>query len=300
MADGDRADFDVAPKIALMWLVQAQFAGYVLAQQKFPGLKLIPRDLATSPLEPLARGQAEFGIVSPDQMLANVEAARRLVFIGLFMDRCPVVLIGLRGKAPENLARLRACRIGVWPGEDTEVRAMVDAAGGDVTGVTFEPLGASLTPLLDGTLDLIEATTYNELPHLERELGAEALVVHRPSLWDVDLAKDGLVVRADVLAAQPKLVDDVVATVVAGWREALHDPEGAVRAVLEADPTLDRDEQRDQLGWIFDLIDPRRPLGLPDSGAVERAVKVHRALGHAVSETDIAIDAGPWERARVE
>ncbi len=282
-----------------MWLIQAQFAGYIIAQQELPGLKLIPRDLATTPLEALARGEAEFGVVSPDQLFSNIEQARRLVFLALFMDRYPVVLIGLRGKAPEDLAHLGACRIGVWPGEDTEVRAMVQAAGGNLSGVTFEPLGASLAPLLEGNLDLVEATTYNELPHLERELGAEALVVHRPSRWGVDLAKDGLVVRADVLATKPRLVDKVVASVVAGWAHAARDHEDALRAVLDADPILDPQEQRNQLQWILELIDPARPLGRPEASAVARAADVHRALGQPVSASDVAIDIGPWERARL-
>jgi hypothetical protein len=69
--------------LALMWLVQAQFAGYVIAQQQFPALKLVTRDLATPPLEALARDEAEFGVVSPDHALPLWNK-----LAGSFFSRC--------------------------------------------------------------------------------------------------------------------------------------------------------------------------------------------------------------------
>lgn len=286
-------------RVALMWLIQAQFAGYVLAKRGLPELTLVPRDLASSPLEALAKGAADFGVASPDQLLSSPELARDLVFVGLFMDRCPIVLVGIKGRAPDNLGDIGRCRIGIWPGEDTEVRAMVLAAGGNLQAATFVPLGADLAPLLDGDLDLMEATTYNEVPHLQERLGIDSLVIHRPVDWGVDLAKDGLVVKTAVLRDNPDLVDSVVAAVVRGWAEAIANPEAAVAAVLQADPSLEAAGQRKQLQLILQLIDPARPLGRPEAGAIERAAMVHRRLGRSASAADVTLDSGPWERGRL-
>ncbi len=279
-----------------MWKLQAQFAGYALAQQALPGITLLPRDPASPPLEELARGRAEFGVVSPAQLFSRLGLARDLVFLALFMNRSPVVLVGLKERVPRELGSAQHYRVGVWAAEDTEVRAMILAAGVDLRRITFLPLGEDLSPFLEGKLDLIEATTYNELPRLVDDLGSDRLVVHRPERWGVDLPKDGLVVRADVLKDRPQMVESVVAAAVQGWTKAIANPEAALAAVIKAQPELNVGEQRSQLERILELIDRERPLGCPDPMAIERAAEVHRGLGHTVIASDLRVDRGPWER----
>jgi ABC-type nitrate/sulfonate/bicarbonate transport system substrate-binding protein len=282
-----------------MWVLQAQFAGYVLARRELPELELIPWAPGRGPARTeVAEDRAEFGVASPAQLLVAPEEAQRCVFVGLFMGKSPIVLAGLRSRVGAELSDLEGGRVGVWDGEDLEIRAMLLANGLDLGRITFVPLGDDVTVLLRGEVDLMQATTYEEVPALIRE-GADPgeLVLHRPGTWGVDVAKDGLVVRRDVLQRDPNVVDAVVGAAVRGWRDTLADRDRATDEVCRLAPELDPGWQRRQLEQIAGLFDSTSALGLPSRAEVARAVRVHRAVGHLVTEADVLVDEGPWRRA---
>lgn len=282
-----------------MWVVQAQFAGYVLAQRELAGLELVPWRPGTSALGELLAGRAELAVASPGQVLARGRAvAEQLAFVALFMAESPIVLAGLRGGRGERLAAAGGARVGVWEGEDLEIRAMLLSSGVGLDEVEFVPMADDVRPLLTGEVDLLQATTYEEVPRLLREgASLDALILHSPRSHGVDVAKDGLIVRRDLLEREPRLVDAVVAAALHGWRRALSDPESAVAAVCAAATDLDSDWQRGQLERIAALIGTERPLGYPDAAECERAARVHRLLGNDVAGDLLLVDPRPWERA---
>lgn len=287
-----------APRIALMWVVQAQFAGYVLARREVPNLELLPWRAGSTAIDLVSEDRADFAVASPAQLFGAGPRGDGLVFVGLFMQRSPIVLAGLRSRSGDRLRDVEGQRVGVWDGEDLEVRAMLHANAADLSRIEFVSMGEAVTPLLDGGVQFLQATTYEEVPALIRA-GAdpEDLVLHRPVTWGVDVAKDGLVVRQDVLDQQPELVDSVVRAVLRGWKDALSNPDKAVEAVCQVDPSLDPDWQLKQLHRIADLFDEAAPFGYPDPGEVARAARVHQLLGNRVETSQISIDAGPWRRA---
>lgn len=281
-----------------MWILQAQFAGHVLAQREVPGIELVPWRPGSDAIDVVQSGRAEFAVVSPSQLLAAGERAYGLVFVALFMRKSPIVLAGLRSGPGESLAAAEGERVGTWENEDVEVRAMLVANGVDLRRVEFVPMGADVAPLLDGQVTFLQATTYEEVPAL-LTAGADPhdLILHRPSTWGVDVAKDGLVVRHDVLAHESSLVDAVLGAVTRGWHDALVDPHNAVRAVCDLDPSLDPNWQLNQLNEISQLFEAGVPTGWPDPAEFERAARVHRLIGNPVDVSLIHIDEGPWKRA---
>jgi NitT/TauT family transport system substrate-binding protein len=283
-------------RIVLMWTLQAQFSGYALARRERPGIELIPRPADTTPIREVAAGRAEFGIASPSHMLAAGVAGREMLLAALIMPRSPIVAVARRGSRGETLAGATGLRIGVWASEDSEIRAMLVQAGADPEANDFIPIGDQVEPIVTGELDLIQATTYNEVPLIERAgLPAEEMVLHCPADYGVDTAKDGLVVSRRLADEQPDLVHGLVDAVVRGWRAALEDPAAAVAAICELAPDLDAADQRAQLERVFSLIDPDRPLGRPLPEDVERAVHVHRLLGRQVTSDDIGILDHDWD-----
>jgi ABC-type nitrate/sulfonate/bicarbonate transport system substrate-binding protein len=287
-------------RIALMWRLQSQFAGYALAAGEDPAIALVPRSPERSPLQLVRDGAAEFGVVSPAQLLAaGPQACAEVVFVALFMPRSPIRVVGVRDRPGDAITGGRRYRVGVWTGEDLEVRALLQARGVQPADVEFVGMGDDVGPLLDGDVDLLQATTYEEIPQLlARGLDPDGLVAHRPAAHGMDVAKDGLVVRADVLAEAPEVVDRVVGRVLAGWRRARQDPGAAVEEVLRQAPALDRATQLAQLAEIESLLADDALLGFPSSLAVDRAVAVHRFVGSDVAVGDVRIDTRPWERAR--
>jgi NitT/TauT family transport system substrate-binding protein len=286
-------------RLALMWTLQTQFAGYVVAREReLPHLELLPRAEGRSPIRELLDGAAEYGVVAPGHMLAAPPGSVELVLIALFMARSPVRLVGRRDRVGDALDPRPGLRVGVWSGEDVELRAMFKMSGADLDRIEFVGVTDEAGALLSGDVDYVQATTYNELPMIEELAGGpDQLVVHDPADWRVDMAKDGLVVRRDLLETDPAAVTAFVKAAVAGWREALDDPDQAVAAVCRAVPTLDPEQQRTQLERLALLFDPDQPLGQPRPVEVQRARVAARAAGDPRAEAPVSIDPGPWERA---
>ncbi|HEY5317334.1 MAG TPA: ABC transporter substrate-binding protein, partial [Solirubrobacteraceae bacterium] len=190
-------------------------------------------------------------------------------------------------------------RIGVWGGEDVELRAMLALAGVDLAEVEFVPVfGDEAQALLEGEVDYVQSTTYNELPAIVAAAGdPDRVVAHDPALWKVDVAKDGIAVRRDRLAADPDGVDRFVRGAILGWRRVLEDPAAAVAEVCRAVPSLDPGAQAAQIGRLVELFDPQHELGRPRPEDIERARHAARAAGDPRSEVPLYCDAGPWERA---
>jgi hypothetical protein len=283
----------MAMRLALMWSLQSQFAGYVVARERMlPELELLARTPGRSPIGDLLDGRAEFGVVSPVHLLAAGPPARDLVLVALFMSRSPVRLAGLRARVGDELAPRPALRVGVWSGEDTELRAMLRAVGAEAE---FVPVLDEVAALLDGDVDYVQCTTYNELPAIAAAAGGTgALAVHDPARWGVDVAKDGIAVRSDVLEARP---DRFVRGAVVGWRAAAADPAAAAAAVCRAAVGLDPDAERELLERVLELRDLDHALGEPRAVEVARAVHAMQVAGGAAGAEDVRVDRGPWERA---
>ena len=281
-----------------MWSIQAQFAGYFLATRDVPELEFIPRSFERSPVELVQSGDAEFGVISPAQLLSAGSGAEGLVLLALVMDRSPLVLVGLRERAGDDLATLERPRVGIWEGEDVEIRAMLVRAGVDPERTTFIPMGDDVSPLLEGEVDFLQATVYEELPRIVREGAArDTLVVHHPGEHGLRVAKDGLVARRELVEERPDLVFAVTRGVVRGWLDAHGDAKAAVEAVLRLRPDLDPSLQLRQLEDILELITPTRPLGFPDPAAVDDALEAFDAAGIIPTLPSVAIDQAPWRAA---
>jgi ABC-type nitrate/sulfonate/bicarbonate transport system substrate-binding protein len=286
-------------RLALMWTLQTQFAGYVLARDdELPELELLPRDPARGPIRELLDGRAEYGVASPAHLLNAGRDARELVLVALFMARSPVRLAGLRATVGDRISPRPGLRVGVWPGEDSELRAILRSEGVDTSEVEFVPVLDEVGALLGGDVDYVQCTTYNELPAIVAAAGGESHVVaHDPAAWGVDVPKDGLVVRRDVLEAEPLEVAGLVRAAIGGWRRTLADPREAAAQVCRSVPGLDLEPQYAQLVRLVELFDSAHPLGEPRPADVARAVHCAAVAGLERDPEDVRVDRGPWERA---
>ena len=287
-------------RLALMWTLQSQFAGYVLAREhELPELEFVDRAAGRSPMLELLEGKAEYGVVSPAHILGARERSGEVVLVALFMACSPVRMVGLRSRVGEDLKPRAGVRVGVWSGEDLELRAMLALVGFDLAGVEFVPVGDEREALLSGEVDYVQATTYNELPKIISAAGAEEVVAHDPTRFNVDVAKDGLAVRRELLEADPASVSRFVGGAVDGWRRTREDPASAVAAVCRAAPGLVPAEEAIQLQRLLELFDEDHELGRPREFDVERARRAARAAGDPRADALVRVDDGPWEQACV-
>lgn len=287
-------------RLSLMWTLQSQFAGYVLAAgSELPELELKPRVWGVSPIQNLLEGDAEYGVVAPVHLLTAGDRADDLVLVALFMSRSPVRMIGLRDRVGADLSpRESGIRVGIWEGEDTELRAIARRSGWDPEKVVWVPVDDELGSLMSGEVDYVQGTTYNELPKIAAAAGGvDAVVAHDPRDWGVDVAKDGIAVRRNYLERHREEVVRFIRGACAGWQRTLDDPHAAACAVCAVVPDLDPESERRQIDLLVELFDPAHTLGEPRAVDVERAHRAADAAGISAASGTVRIDHGPWEEA---
>lgn len=286
-------------RLALMWTLQTQFTGYILARkQQLPELELIPRQPNRGPIDELVENKADFAVTSPMHLLGAAERVKDVVFIAQFMPRSPVRLTGLKRRVGETIPKDRKLKVAVWSGEDSELRAILRANEVELDAVDFVPVADGVPELLAGEVDFAQTTTYNELPQVVAAAGEDEVVAYDPREYQVDVAKDGLAVRRDFLEARPEAAVKLISAASAGWRQALADPAAAATEVCRLIPGLDREFQQQQLARMVDLFDSERSLGEPLPEEIERAKRCALAAGHGELTPAFDLDASYWQAAQ--
>lgn len=270
-------------RLRLLWFPQAQFAGYLIAQQhglaKRRGVTLtcLPVDFTLGPIDALLGGDCQFAVASPAHMLES-RAPEELVMLLAIQQRSSLVYAVRRDAGIANFADLAGRRAGVWPGgEDLELRWALHRAGVEPGAVSFVPVNDTVEAIVNGTVDAAQLTVYHELFELEKRVGSlDDFLLLAAGDHDAALLKDGLVARRDWVERYPEVTQAVVDSVLQGWTQAFRDPLEALDVCVAARPELDRDHQAQQLASIRILAlsgaTPRQGLGFPDPRHIDAAV----------------------------
>lgn len=296
--------------IQLLWIPQAQFAGYLLAEHSDAGRKRgiairhRPMDFTIGPVEAVLTGQADFAVASPSHILES-GCPNELRFLLTIQQESPLVYPVRHDSGIETVRDLAGRRVAVWPGgEDLELRWTLLRSG--VNPHTVERVPTKDTPnlFLSGEVDSAQVTQYHELHQIE------AGGVHRDQLrllrardHAAALIKDGLITSRRLVVEEPEFVQAVVDTCIEGWSRAFDDGEAAVCACLALGDGLDAITQRRQLDEIRELsltgATHTHGLGYPDPKHVKHAARALADTGHALplSSWDHVLDQRFWENA---
>lgn len=296
-------------RIRLLWHPQAQFAGYLLAEQAGLGadrgveLRTSPMVPGVGPLEALFAGDTEFAVASPSHLLESPRAADAVMLLAI-QQASALVYPAHRRHGIERIADLRGRRVAVWPGnEDLELRWMLERAGVPADAVERVPAADTVAPFVRGEVDCAQMTVYSELHEVAEGDGhSDDLVLFSASSVGASLLKDGLFTTRRLADEAPGLVQAVVEAVLQGWAVAFADADRAIDACLRARPGLERGAQAHQLSVIRSLASTgcARVLGLgyPDPEHLVRAARAMAELGHPASVDPLhAVRSEFWQRA---
>ncbi|MBU2190639.1 MAG: ABC transporter substrate-binding protein, partial [Alphaproteobacteria bacterium] len=243
-------------RIRLLWHKQAQFAGYLLAEQlglaRARGVDIAcdGLDFSMKHVAAVLSGANQMAVASPSHILESADPSA-LRFVLAIQQQSPLVYPARLSDGIDSLADLAGRKVGVWPGhEDLELRWMLQKAGVADDSVERVQLPDTVGPFLAGDLASGQMTSYHEQHLVEDKLGRGALRIFSAADFDASLLKDGLVVAADFARDNPQTVQAVVDAVLEGWTIAFSEPERAVAACVAARPDVTADEHRRQLADI--------------------------------------------------
>jgi NitT/TauT family transport system substrate-binding protein len=300
--------------IQLLWVTQAQFAGYYVAKDKgfYKDVDLAvtikPSGPSTNTEQALAAGDADVIVDWLTLALVAREKGIPLVNISQTFQRSSHVLTCLKSSGIRSPADFRGHSIGVWHfGReymflDWMAKLNIPTDGGPEGVTVVNQRGIDL--LINRQAACISTLTYNEYWQvIDAGFRPEDLVVFKYSDEGLQTLEDGLYASGDRLKEPPfaaKLARFVAAS-NRGWAWAIKNQAEAVNIVLANDATRAQTEkhQKRMMGEVAKLItDSKNPLGYLDPADYERSVSI--LLSSKSTSIITKMPEGAWTHAIYE
>lgn len=251
----------VKATLRLKWLPQTQFAGFYYAVAK-GYYKEEGIDLTINPGGPnlltenlVATGADTFGLSGgTDSVMAAIDKGMPIVAVGVSHQITPFVFVAKKD-GPKTLKEFEGKKVTAWfTGAQYVLFGMLANQGVDRAKVDIQPQQVSVTPFVNGDVDVVTATWYNELYTIRQRLGEQNLRMFKAEDYGITFPRDTLIVSTKTAQEQPELVTAFLRASIRGWRDAMAHPKEAVDIVMKVAPTLDRAHQEFMLTEAYRLM----------------------------------------------
>jgi NitT/TauT family transport system substrate-binding protein len=248
--------------LRLKWLPQAQFAGFYVALAK-GYYKAEGIDLTINPGGPnlltenlVATGADTFGLSGgTDSVLAARDKALPIVSIGVLHQITPFIFVTRKDGPVKTLQDFKGKTVTTWfTGANLVLNGMLAKEGVKPDEVKIQPQQVSVTPFVEGNVDVITATYYNEFYTIQSRMPKDSLKTFVAEDYGITFPRDTLIVSETRAKEKPELVKAFLRASLKGWKDAFADPKGAVDTVMAVAPTLDRAQQEFMLAEVKRLM----------------------------------------------
>jgi NitT/TauT family transport system substrate-binding protein len=248
--------------LLLKWLPQAQFAGFYVALAK-GYYKAEGIDLTINPGGPnlltenlVATGADTFGLSGgSDSVFAARDKGLPIVCIGVAHQITPFIFVARKDGPVKTLGDFKGKTVTTWfTGANHVLNGMLAKEGIKPDEVKIQPQQVSITPFVEGSVDVVTATYYNEFYTIQSRMPKDSLRTFVAEDYGITFPRDTLIVAETTAKEKPDLVKAFLRASIKGWKDAFDDPKGAVDAVMAIAPTLDRTQQEFMLTEVKRLM----------------------------------------------
>jgi NitT/TauT family transport system substrate-binding protein len=248
--------------LRLKWLPQAQFAGFYVALAK-GYYKAEGIDLTINPGGPnlltenlVATGADTFGLSGgTDSVFAARDKNLPIVCIGVAHQITPFIFVARKDGPVKTLQDFKGKTVTTWfTGANHVLTGMLAKEGIKADDLKIQPQQVSVTPFVEGNVDVITATYYNEFYTIQSRMPKDSLKTFVAEDYGITFPRDTLIVSETTAKEKPDLVKAFLRASIKGWKDAFADPKGGVDAVMAIAPTLDRAQQEFMLTEIKRLM----------------------------------------------
>jgi NitT/TauT family transport system substrate-binding protein len=248
--------------LRLKWLPQAQFAGFYVALAK-GYYKAEGIDLTINPGGPnlltenlVATGSDTFGLSGgTDSVFAARDKGLPIVCIGVSHQITPFIFVTRKDGPVKTLQDFKGKTVTTWfTGANHVLNGMLAQEGIKADELKIQPQQVSVTPFVDGSVDVITATYYNEFYTIQSRMPKDSLKTFVAEDYGITFPRDTLIVSETTAKEKPDLIKAFLRASIKGWKDAFADPKDAVDAVMAIAPTLDRAQQEFMLTEVKRLM----------------------------------------------
>lgn len=248
--------------LRLKWLPQAGYAGFYVADAK-GYYKEAGIDLTINSGGPnllvdnlVASGADTFGVSGGvESVLAARDKGLPVVAFAMTHQTTPFVFVARKDGPVQTIEDFRGKKATAWfTGSHLVLFGMLANQGISPSELSITPQQVSMTPFVNGEIDIAAATWYNELLTVQDRMGEDNLRLFVPEDYGISFPRDALIVSEKTAKESPEMVKAFLIATMRGWRDVAQDPDGAVDAVMKIAPTLDRGHQERALEKAMQLM----------------------------------------------
>lgn len=252
----------VKASLRLKWLPQAGYAGFYVANAK-GYFKEEGIDLTINPGGPnlltenlVATGADTFGLSGGvESVLAARDKKLPVVAVGMTHQFTPFVFVARKDGPVKTIEDFRGKKATAWfTGSQLVLFGMLANKNISPSELSIQPQQVSVTPFVNGEVDIVAATWYNELLTIQNRMGADNLRIFVPEDYGISFPRDSLIVSEKTAKENPEMVKAFIRATIRGWQDVAKDPAGAVDAVMKIAPTLERAHQEKALKEAMRLM----------------------------------------------
>jgi ABC-type nitrate/sulfonate/bicarbonate transport system substrate-binding protein len=207
------------------------------------------------PIEQVASGKAQFGMVSAGLLLQARDGGAPLVAVATIYQRSPIAFVSLAKKniiRPQDLA---GAKVAIDPSSSVVYHALLSSQGIDPESVNLEDrIDFTIAPITSGQVDVLDGWVTNEVVSLQQQdIAYNAILA---SDYGIEIYPDVIFTTEDMINNQPELVASFLKATIAGDQKAIEDPDGAAELVVKYDPTQELDVVRLKMQASLPLLNP--------------------------------------------
>ena len=247
---------DESISVRLKWVCQAQFAGFYTAkakgyyQERGLNVEIEPAGPNISPIQSVVSGVNDFGIAGAEEIITSIDNGVPIVAIAVIYRETPEALTSLKEKNITKPEDLIGKTVGVIYGNDENLyRIFLRNNGIEEKQVNEVPAITGVSQILSEKVDAKMAYEMNDPILLE--LQGEEINVMRFRDYGVNVYADTIFTTKEMIENNPEKVRDFVNASIDGWKEAIENPEEAVRELLSVNNTLNYEHQ---LGYLKESV----------------------------------------------
>jgi NitT/TauT family transport system substrate-binding protein len=225
--------------VQLKWVHQAQFAGLYMAQEKGYysdeniNIKFIEGGPGISLTEPLMDGQADFSILSPEELIVKRSEGLPIVAIATTYRRSPVIFASMADSGIMRPADFIGKTVSLLGQTEAEIEfyAMMKKLGLDISKVKLIKYNPEYTEFLNGDADVMYLYMTAGLIKVQQK--GYKLNLIWPGDYGVKFYADTVITNENLISQNPDLVTRFLRATLKGWKDTIGDSEAAVETTLK-------------------------------------------------------------------
>lgn len=230
--------------LQLGWIPSGSFAGEVTGMERYDeanglGLSITPGGPGLNTITLVQTGEADFGTIAADEVLAANDKGADLVIVGVINYFSPGGFVALADKGITSPADFAGRTVGLLPFGSTTMlyEAMLEANGVDRSQIGEQAISPDLRPFLQGSYDVHPVFVYDETVTLDQQ-GVDYTLIE-PKDFGVRFKGPVYFTTRQTFEERPELVQAFVETMAEGWNFALANKEEAIGLLKAFAPEVD-------------------------------------------------------------